>query len=241
MLAVRVIPIVLYDGTQAVRSVRFGRSLRNVGSLLGVVRVYQNRDVDELLLLDVGARVRGAGPDLAMVEAIGHELFCPLTVGGGIRSLDDARTLLALGADRVAVGLPHAVGVASDISRTLGAQAVTVVVDARTPGEAVQGARRALDMGAGEVVVQAIDRDGTLAGPDLAMIGAVAHAVDVPVVYAGGIGSPADAVEAIKAGANGIAASTLFAYTEWTPGDLKRAMRAAGIPVRIGSVRAVAV
>lgn len=233
MLAVRVIPAVLYDGMQAVRSVRFGRPLRNVGSLVNVVRVHQSRDVDELLLLDVGARARGQGPDLTMVEAIGRELFCPFAVGGGVRSLDDARALLRLGADRVAVGSAGATDVVPSISRVFGAQAVTVVVDARSPDEAAIATWQAAELGAGEIVVQAVDRDGTLAGPDLDMIGAAAHAADVPVVYAGGIATPADAVEAVRAGADAVAASSIFAYTEWTPSDLKRAMSEAGIPVRL--------
>jgi cyclase len=232
MLCIRVIPLVLYDGVQAVKSVRFGRPLRNVGHVVSVARVYQRRNADEIVFLDVAARARDQGPDLAVVESFARELFCPFTVGGGVRSTNEARALLAVGADRVAIGLEHAPNVVSDIARSFGAQAVTVVVDARTVHDAIDGAHRAADMGAGEVVVQAIDRDGTMTGPDLDMISEVTHAVDVPVVYAGGVGSPTDAVEAIRAGADAVAVAAMFHFTGWTLADVKRAMRADGIPVR---------
>lgn len=252
MLATRVIPLVLYDGTEAVVTMRFSQR-RNAGSVVAAARLYASRNVDEIVFLDIGARRHGRGPDLAVVRAFADVTTAPFAVGGGVRSLSDALALLAAGADKVVVGAVEALSVRPELvglcAARLGAQAVIVTVDAEacvgtgwrawdavarrpTGNDVIEAARWLAAQGAGEVLLQSVDRDGARTGYDCALIGAVARAVDVPVIAAGGCGSPSHAVEAIRAGAHAVAASAMFCFSQHRPRDVARALGEAGYPVR---------
>lgn len=230
MLAVRVIPVVLYDGAVCVKPVAFGRPARPAGDLRQVIRVYARREVDEVVLLDVS----GGRCDPAAVASIAEEMWGPFAVGGGIASEDDMAALLRAGADKGVIG-PRGLaqrGLLEGISARWGAQAITAHIPAVGAADAVLGASEAVARGAGEVLLTARDRDGTQRGYDVDMIAAVARAVTVPVVAAGGCASAADAVAAIRAGAHAVAAGAIFHFTATRPADLRHALRQAEVPVR---------
>lgn len=229
MLATRVMPVILCDGARAVVSRQFATPRRPIGSVVAVTQLFEARTVDEIVLLAVDGPMR---PGAA--RAINDLLRTPLLVGGGIETAEEAIDLVRAGADRVIVGRAAATVIPA-VARTLGSQAVVGAVDARDVPSAAERARHLANLGAGEILLQCVARDGTMSGPDLDLIGAVTHAVDVPVVYAGGIGSATDAVEAVLAGASAVAAAAMFAFTDVTPTDVKVAMREAGIPVRMSS------
>ena len=241
MLATRVIPVVLYNGSQAVKTVRFCKP-RNVGSVTQAARVYEQRQVDELVFLDIGARRRGE-PDWKTVEAFAAELSCPFSVGGGIRSLDDATRLLGAGADKVVVGAGAGedwVRLVGDIAEHFGSQAViaSVAVDrgfvwpARTEYYPVRQ-EKMQKAGAGEILLTDVWCEGTRAGFNASLISVVVRRLTIPLIANGGCYGPDDCVAAIQAGASAVAASSIFHFTEATPADCSKALRAAGIPVRL--------
>lgn len=248
LLATRVIPVLLHRGQQLVKGKRFD-SWRSVGHALQAVRVHQARGVDELICLDIAATASGRGPDFDLVRAFAEDCFMPLTVGGGVRSIEDIRSLLANGADKVAIGAaalrnPWLVEAAA---KRFGAQAVVVAIDVWQGRVAVQNARfvSAADpvtyakqmeaLGAGEILLTAADRDGTLEGYDLDLIRAVTDAVSIPVVAAGGCASYADMAEALRAGAHAVAAGALFQFTDATPKGAARHLAREGFPVRLAA------
>jgi len=252
VLKTRVIPTLLYKDFGLVKGVGFD-SWRPVGSPMQAVKVYNLRGVDELVLLDVTATLQGRGPDLDMVDELADECFMPLTVGGGVRSLDDVGDLLRAGADKVALGT--AAMADTDLVRRasdrFGAQCVVVSVDTRrhpdtgrvsvwtragthdTGLDPVEVACRAEASGAGEILLQSADRDGSMEGYDLDTISRVSAAVAIPVVASGGCGRYDDMVDAVRVGgASAVAAAAMFHFTQQTPAEAKAAMAAAGIPVR---------
>ena len=241
MLATRVIPVVLYNGTQAVKSVRFD-SLRNVGSLIQVARVYEQRQVDELVFLDIAARGRGVGPDFKSVGSFAIELSCPFTVGGGIRDLNDIENLFALGADKVALvcGLRDQwLDLVRASASRFGSQAIVATLDVklgvtRRIGENfLETLKKLEDSGAGEILLNDMARDGTRSGFNLSLIAKASRYVKPPLIINGGCSDPADCAPAIRAGAHAVAASSIFHFTASTPEDCKVAMREAGIMVRL--------
>lgn len=242
MLCVRVIPVVLYDGTQAVKTVRF-QAPRNVGHVAHIARLYASRQVDEIVFLDIAARKIGLGPDLTVVEQFARETNAPFAAGGGIRSLDDARALLDAGADKVVMG----VGAWGDgdlleqLSARHGAQAVVATLDVHAvtverPDPACWAARLAHMLegrGAGELLLTSVPREGMRDGYDTLLIRAVASAVHIPVIANGGMGRPAHAVDAVRAGAHAVAGASMFLFSDHRPRDVKAALREAGYEVRI--------
>lgn len=251
MLKVRVIPTLLWKGPGLVKGVAFD-SWRRIGTAMPAVKVFNARDVDELVLLDISATAEGRGPDLVAVEELAAECFVPLTVGGGIRDLDTIRALLRAGADKVALNtaaheLPGFVG---EAARLYGSQCIVASVDARrapdgsyacfsrsgalaTGRELVAHARWLEAQGAGEILLTSIERDGTMQGYDLDMIAAVTAAVRIPVIAAGGAGRYADFVAAVRqAGASAVGAASMFQFTEQTPAGAKAFMAEQGIAVR---------
>jgi imidazole glycerol-phosphate synthase subunit HisF len=252
MLKVRVIPTLLWKQFGLVKGVAFD-SWRRVGSVLPAIRVYNQREVDELVLLDIVAHQSDDDLDFESIDEFGRDCFVPLTVGGGITRTDQVQKLLRAGADKVSVNTaaysrPELV---TEIAKRHGSQCVVVSIDVRTdpPGrtwqcfseaghrptgrEAKVWAREVEDRGAGEILLTSIDRDGTLEGYDLAMIETVVSAVKIPVIASGGAGTYQDMIDAVKtAGASAVAAASIFHFTEQTPAGAKAAMQAAGIPVR---------
>ena len=251
MLKVRVIPTLLWKDFGLVKGIGFN-SWRRVGPVLPAIKVYNSRDVDELVLVDITATLQGQPPDHETIADFSDECSVPLTVGGGITSLQHIVALLHAGADKVSVnssgfGDP---GLIDQAAARFGAQCVVASIDARrhadghhsccshsgshdTGRDPVEWARELVSRGAGEILLTSVDRDGTMSGYDLALIERVGAAVDVPVIASGGAGNYDHMVAAVRvAGASAVAAASIFHFTEQTPSGAKQALHAAGVPVR---------
>lgn len=231
MLRTRVIPCLLLRGEGLVKTVRF-KEPRYVGDPINAIRIFNDKEVDELILLDITASREGRGPAFGAIRDFASECFMPVGYGGGIRSLADAREVLALGIEKVilntmALRRPELI---AELSREFGAQAVVVSIDARkkllggyevmaaagsekTGLAPVDHAKRMVALGAGEIFLNAIDRDGTGSGYDIALVRSVAQAVQVPVIACGGAGSLADFSAAVNDGqASAVAAGSMFVF-----------------------------
>jgi cyclase len=252
MLKVRVIPTLLWKQFGLVKGVGFD-SWRRVGPVLPAIKVYNQREVDELILVDIVAHQTEDELDFESIEEFSQDCFVPLTVGGGIKKIEQVQKLLRAGADKVCINtaaytFPDLV---SEIAKRHGSQCIVASIDVRqnligggwqcfshagkTPtGRNVSAwAHEIEDRGAGEILITSIERDGTFQGYDLALIEAVVHAVKIPVIAAGGAGNYQHMVDAVKqAGASAVAAASIFHFTEQTPAGAKAAMQAAGISVR---------
>ncbi len=246
----RVIPCLDVADGRVVKGVNFVE-LRDAGDPVEQARAYDAAGADELCFLDIGASHEGRGTILDVVRRTAAVCFMPLTVGGGVRTAYDARALLLAGADKVAVNSaaverPELV---ADIAERFGSQCCVASVDARRSGEGwevfTHGGRRATgidaiahavrlaDLGAGELLVTSMDRDGTRSGYDLDLIRAIADRVAVPVVASGGVGGLDDLVAGIRDGhASAVLAASIFHFGQASIGDAHAALAAAGIPVR---------
>jgi cyclase len=250
-LAKRIIPCLDIAAGRVVKGVNFV-NLRDAGDPVEVARRYDAEGADELAFLDIRASVETRGLLYEMIEAVADVVFIPLTVGGGVNSTDDIRALLNAGADKVSI---NTAGVKDpslfeSASARYGAQCIVAAIDAkqsapgkwrvythggRTPTnlDAVDWAREVAARGAGEILLTSMDRDGARSGFDLELTRAVVDAVDVPVIASGGVGELADLVDGItKGGADAVLAASIFHYGEFTIGQAKAAMAAAGIEVR---------
>jgi cyclase len=250
-LAVRVIPCLDVDAGRVVKGVRFA-NLRDAGDPVELARRYDAEGADELTFLDISASHEGRATTLEIVSRTAEEIFIPLTVGGGVSSVEDVDRLLRAGADKVAVNTaairrPELV---AEIADRFGSQVLVLSVDARrvaggsafdvtTHGgresaglDAVEWAARGAQLGAGEILLNAMDADGTRSGFDLELIRLVRAAVTVPVIASGGAGSAADFPPAVDAGADAVLAATVFHFGTVSVGEVKAALRAAGLPVR---------
>jgi imidazole glycerol-phosphate synthase subunit HisF len=231
MLRTRVIPCLLLRGEGLVKTTRF-KDPRYVGDPINAIRIFNEKEVDELVLLDIGASRDGRGPAFAAIRDFASECFMPVAYGGGIRSVEDARDVLALGIEKIilnnmAIRHPELV---ADLAREFGSQAVVVSIDARkkliggyevmglggtvgTGIKPVEHACRVVELGAGEILLTSIDRDGTESGYDLALIGSVAQAVTVPVIACGGAGTLEHFRAAVVDGhASAVAAGSMFVF-----------------------------
>lgn len=226
----RVIPCLLVDDEAMVKTVRFS-SPRYLGDPINVINLFNRFEVDEITLLDIGATRRGERPAFELIERLAAECWVPLAYGGGIRTMEDVRTVLSSGVEKVVLGTvandrPELITAAAQV---YGAQAVVVSVDARRTatgwevfvesGQRAVGtdpasyARRAVTYGAGEILITSIDRDGTMEGYDLELIRAVSEAVDVPVIACGGAGERAHLPTPVRdAGASAVAAGSIFVF-----------------------------
>ena len=248
---VRIIPCLDVKDGRVVKGVNFVE-LKDAGDPVEQARAYDAAGADELCFLDISASHEGRGTLLDIVERTAAQCFMPLTVGGGVRSHEDARALLLAGADKVAVN-SAAVSrpeIVSDIADRFGSQCITASIDARKVAEGrweifTHGGRNAtgidaLDhaikltaLGAGELLVTSMDRDGTRDGYDLALTRAIADAVSVPVIASGGVGNLQHLVEGVTQGhASAVLAASIFHYGESTIAEAHAAFAAAGIPVR---------
>lgn len=236
MLCKRVIPTMLVRGRTLVKGRQFSGD-RSIGHAQQAARVHALRGVDELLILDIGATPEKRGPDLDLVRALSAGCFIPITVGGGVRTIEDIRELLRAGADKVAIcsAARDDPGFISAAAEHFGRQAITVVLE-HEEGKAdvaCMAAGLLQFLGAGEIVLQSRTRDGTLQGYDLDVIEAASRYVTVPLIASGGCSGYADMAEALKRGASGVACGALFAFTDATPKGAASYLRGAGFPVRL--------
>ncbi|MDP9092061.1 MAG: imidazole glycerol phosphate synthase subunit HisF [Actinomycetota bacterium] len=255
-LAVRVIACLDVDGGRVVKGVNF-TGLRDAGDPVELARRYDEQGVDELTFLDITASSVGRETTYDVVRRTAEQVFIPLTVGGGIRSVADVNALLRAGADKVGVNTAavERPELLNEIADQFGRQVLVLSVDARRvrPGslatesgfevtthggrrgtgiDAVDWARRAAEQGAGEILLNSMDADGTKDGFDLELIRLVRAAVRVPVIASGGAGSVEDFEPAVSAGADAVLAASVFHFGELTVGAVKAALRAAGVEVR---------
>ena len=242
MLKKRIIPVIQYRGMQAVVGRQFN-PWRTVGSLRQQVRVYQARGVDELFLLDVAATPEGRGPDFELLKDLCGECFMPVTIGGGIRTVEHIREALASGADKVAVGIRHPDNwrLIRAGAEKFGRQAITAIINHcddgfpvfKIPGSTARLALEVESYGAGEIVLNSVDRDGMQQGYDLATLRDVAKQVSIPVVPLGGAGGYSHFLEAFEAGAHAVAAGAMFAFSEARPREAAEWLAARGVPTRL--------
>ena len=263
MLAKRIIPCLDVNAGRVVKGVNFV-SLRDAGDPVEVARRYDAEGADELTFLDITASSDQRDIIVEVIEAVANQVFIPLTVGGGVRKVDDVRRLLNAGADKIsintaAVQTPRLV---ADASARFGSQCIVVAIDARlrvdsepdarrgpeasgwevfthggrtaTGLDAVDWAREVVELGAGEILLTSMDRDGTKLGFDLELTRAVADAVSVPVIASGGVGRLQDLADGVLTGhADAVLAASIFHYGEFTLQQAKQHMASCGIPMRL--------
>lgn len=236
MLAHRIIPVLLRRGAALVKGIGFD-SWRVVGHASQAIRVYQARDVDELIVLDVTGDCDASWA---------CECFMPVTVGGGIKSVEDIRRLMAQGADKVAIctAAHEAPDLIDKAARKFGSQAIVIAIDVledyavaqcgkgQRQRKALDWAREVEARGAGEILLTSIERDGTLQGYDLSLIETISAAVSIPVVAAGGAGTYEHLAQGLRAGAHAVAAGALWQFCDATPKDAGRYLKAQGFAIR---------
>lgn len=235
MLAKRIIPTMLVRGRTLVKGERFD-SWRSIGHALQAAKVHAKRGVDELMILDIAATAEGRGPDLDMVRELSDGCFIPITVGGGVRSLQDIDALLRAGADKVCIcsALKTEHTLLHDAASRFGRQAIVTCLEVRDGREhAPKAAELMAELGAGEILLSCVDRDGTLQGYDLDLIREVSQAVDISVIASGGCSGYPDMLAAFKAGADACAAGALFAFTDSTPRGAARFLSSQGLEMRV--------
>jgi cyclase len=261
MLVKRIIPCLDVSAGRVVKGVNFA-GLRDAGDPVELAGRYDQQGADELVFLDITASSEGRATVVDMVERVAREVFIPFTIGGGIRSVDDARRILHAGAEKVSVNTaavrrPELI---RELSEEFGAQAVVLAIDAKAIGaraigaqgsgperwnvftrggrddegiDAIEWARRGESLGAGEILLTSMDTDGVQTGFDCALTRAVVEATRVPVIASGGAGKPEDFVEVFEsAGADAALAASIFHYGTYTVGDLKQFLAARGVAVR---------
>lgn len=253
MLATRIIPTLLVRGRQLVKGQQFN-SWRSVGLAAQAVRIHQQRGVDEIILLDIAATPEGRGPDLDLIRELSEVLFCPLTVGGGVKSIDDVHALLEAGADKVAIKTAAyaAPFLVQNIADRFGSQALVVAIDVNEEdyiretnafyGYIVDGpicwyaqhaATHFEEQGAGEILLTDMTLEGTLGGYNYGLIKNVSESVSIPVIAHGGCSGYEDMYNAIQAGASAVAAGALFQFSDCTPRGAAEYLKAKGIEVRL--------
>nr|WP_246521928.1 imidazole glycerol phosphate synthase subunit HisF [Neoroseomonas terrae] len=251
VLSLRVIPCLDVKDGRVVKGVNF-MELRDAGDPLEQARAYDAEGADEVTFLDITASHENRDTILDVVSRTAAEVFIPLTVGGGVRSVEDARRLLLAGADKVSINSAAIADpdVVRRCAEAFGSQAIVVAIDARkkdggegwevfthggrrgTGIDAVEWAKRVESLGAGEILLTSMDRDGTKQGFDLPLTRAVRAAIRLPIVASGGVGAPEHFIDGAAAGATGLLAASVFHYGEFSIADAKAALAAAGLPVR---------
>jgi cyclase len=250
MLAKRIIPCFDVANGRVVKGVNFV-NLRDAGDPVEQASVYNDERADELVFLDILASHEGRGTMVEMARRVADEVFIPFTIGGGVRSVEDFRTLLLAGADKCAINSaavrnPNLI---NEAAWRFGSQCVVVAIDARRHGDRwqvyVNGGRVPADLdavawaqeverrGAGEILLTSMDTDGTQDGYDLPLLRAVCSAVNIPVIASGGAGKLEHFYEAIEAGASAVLAASVFHYKTFRIGEVKRYLASRGVPVRL--------
>lgn len=250
MLAKRIIPCLDVNAGRVVKGVNFV-DLRDAGDPVEIARQYDAQGADEITFLDITASSDGRDLILPVIESVADQVFIPLTVGGGVRSVDDVRRLLNAGADKISINTAAIQNpdLIKDCSRKFGAQCIVVAIDAKRVGDhwevfthggrnatgldAVAWARRVAELGAGEILLTSMDRDGTGQGFDVELTRAVSQAVSIPVIASGGVGGLEHLVEGVtKGAADAVLAASIFHFGQHTIGQAKRYMAEHGVCVR---------
>jgi cyclase len=259
MLTKRVIPCLdVHDG-KVTRGVQFGKAeageLRNVGDPVEMALRYNEQGADEMVFFDITASAHGRASMIDVIERTADQCFMPLTVGGGIRTVDDMSLMLKAGADKIsinssALATPELIKQGAD---RFGSQCIVVSIDAKRVSEnlwevfshggrkstglnALEWAKKAVSYGAGEIVLNSIDADGTKGGYDIKIISQISESVDVPVVASGGAGKLEHLVEVLRFGkADAVLAASIFHFGQYTVGDVKEFLAKEGVPVRLGT------
>ncbi len=249
---IRVIPTLLYTDTQLVKGKGFD-SWRRVGAPMQFVKVYNMREVDELIFLDILATKQHRSTDFGLIDELADECFMPLTVGGGIRSVEDVRRLLQVGADKIALNtaLYEVPELVTQIADSFGVQCIVASIDAKKTGpntweafshagtkptgrDPVEVAKDVEKRGAGEILITSIDHDGMMDGYDIELTRRVSEAVTIPVIASGGAGSYADMAAVLRGSkATAVAAASIYHFTQQTPLEAKRYLQAEGFPIRL--------
>lgn len=250
MLKVRVIPTLLWKNFGLVKGIGFN-SWRRVGTIFPAVKVYNTRQVDEIIIVDISATADNNEPDFEMLKDIAHECFVPLTFGGGIKNIDHITKALRLGADKITINsaaLENS-NLIKQASNRFGAQCVIVSIDAKqdedgkfycyknagttkTNKEVVAWAKEAENLGAGEILLTDILLDGTMNGYNQSLLKEVSNEVNIPVIISGGAGKMVDFKDALNNGASAVAAASLFHFTQTTPLEIKNYLASEGINIR---------
>jgi imidazole glycerol-phosphate synthase subunit HisF len=250
MLARRIIPCLDVKDGRVVKGINFVQ-LRDAGDPVEQAAAYDAQGADEVCFLDISASPEGRSTLVDVVARTADQVFVPLTVGGGVRTVGDAERLLEAGADKISVNTAaiRAPEIVTQIAERFGSQALVVAVDAkrrndgwevyshggRTPEglDVLAWCRRVCDLGAGEILLTSMDRDGTGTGYDTDLVGEVVRAVTIPVIASGGVGELAHLALGLEAGADAVLAASIFHFGQHTIGDAKRFLAARGLPIRI--------
>jgi len=252
VLAKRIIPCLDVNAGRVVKGINF-LSLRDAGDPVEVARRYDAEGADELTFLDITASSDQRDIMVEVIAAVANQVFIPLTVGGGVRRVDDVRRLLNAGADKVSINTAAVLDpqLIVDASKRFGSQCIVIAIDAKsdqdgnwkvfthggrtvTGLDAVEWARRVVELGAGEILLTSMDRDGTKRGFDLELTRAVSDAVSVPVIASGGVGTLQDLVDGVLLGhADAVLAASIFHYGEFTVQQAKQKMADCGIEMRM--------
>lgn len=248
MLRTRVIPIILIDGFSVLKTRQFGVR-RNLGNPIQVVRTYNTRNVDELIILDIDAQKQNRTIDLWTIRDITEDCFMPLTIGGGIKTIEDIRQTLLAGADKICLNTQALLQpqLITQAAEQFGRQCIVVSVDviwqegkahvhnARIPSGQLlcDWLEQVQYLGAGEILITSVAVEGTMEGPDRALLELIKGRISIPYIYCGGVKQASDCVDIIQQGAHAVAASSIFHFTSITPEECKQAMDRAGIAVRL--------
>ena len=251
MLKKRIIPTLLYKELGLVKGSCFD-SWRRVGPILPAVKVYNHREVDELIFLDILSTINNSDIDYAAIKEFSKFCFVPLTVGGGIKNINQVKKLLEIGADKISINSsayenPKLI---EQVANQFGSQCIVASIDAKKVGDSwicfsnsgtkyenvnpIVWSKRLEELGAGEILITSIDKDGTRNGYDLDLIANVSKQVKIPVIASGGAGNYEDMYQAINlGGASAVAAASIFHFTEMTPLEAKNYMQKKGVPIRL--------
>lgn len=249
MLKHRVIPCVLLKDWQLVKSIHFD-SFRTIGHPTSTARIYNARNVDELIVLDIGASLQGEGINTEIITDIADECFMPLTIGGGIKTIDDIYKVLNAGADKVSINTValENLNFIKKASSLFGSQCIVCSIDIKKINgnykvfnkskgvlniDPLTLAKQYQQYGAGEILLTSVDNEGSTQGYDIELIRLFKDQLEIPIIFNGGMGSPEHAVEAIKNGADAVAAAYIFHFSQYTPEDIKKQLINNSILVRL--------
>jgi cyclase len=245
MLKHRIIPIVLIDGFSVLKTINF-KTRRGLGSPVTVMRTYETRNVDEMVILDIDASKQGRSIDKWLIKEISQDCFMPLTIGGGIKTCFEIEELLESGADKVAINSSsiNDTNFIKEAVNVFGSQCIVISVDVDADAQiynlnqsteltVAQHIDQIHDCDVGEFLICDVAKEGTMEGPNLNLAQTLTNRIEKPVIYAGGVSKPSDCVELIQnANINAVGVSSIFHFTDYTPQDCRKALLDNGIPAR---------